>query len=83
MVFDGDAATYLNGSIDTSWYDTRNYLLIMTDAHNVPPVIDGTRPTEAQALARVRQLAAAHASFATADWYPLPSVLKTVVPRGA
>ncbi|MDT0459304.1 phosphatidylinositol-specific phospholipase C domain-containing protein [Streptomyces sp. DSM 41527] len=83
VVFDGDAATYLNGSIDTSWYDTRNYLLIMTDAHNVPPVIDGTHPTEAQALARVRQLAAAHASFATADWYPLPSVLKTVVPRGA
>ncbi|MFI5520213.1 phosphatidylinositol-specific phospholipase C domain-containing protein [Streptomyces platensis] len=83
VVFDGDAATYLNGSIDTAWYDTRNYLLIMTDAHNVPPAIDGTRPTEVQALARVRQLAAAHASFATADWYPLPSVLKTVVPRGA
>lgn len=83
MVFDGDAATYLNGSIDTAWYDTRHYLLIMTDAHNVPPAIDGTRPTEAQALARVSQLAAAHASFATADWYPLPSVLKAVVPRGA
>ncbi|KIZ17291.1 phosphatidylinositol-specific phospholipase C domain-containing protein [Streptomyces natalensis] len=83
VVFDGDAATYLGGSIDTSWYDTRHYLLVMTDAHKVPPVIDGTHPTEAEALARVRQLAAAHASFATADWYPLPSVLKTVVPRGA
>lgn len=83
VVFDGDAATYLNGSIDTAWYDSRHYLLVMTDAHNVPPAIDGTRPTETDALARVNQLAAAHASFATADWYPLPSVLKTVVPRGA
>ncbi|MEV0370815.1 phosphatidylinositol-specific phospholipase C domain-containing protein [Streptomyces sp. NPDC050636] len=83
VVFDGDAATYLNGTIDTAWYDTRHYLLIMTDAHKVPPVIDGTRPTEAEALARVRQLAAAHASFATADWYALPSVLQTVVRRGA
>ncbi|KPC59698.1 phosphatidylinositol-specific phospholipase C domain-containing protein [Streptomyces chattanoogensis] len=83
VVFDGDAATYLNGSIDTAWYDTRHYLLIMTDAHKVSPEIDGTHPTEAEALARVNQLAAAHASFATADWYPLPSVLKTVVPRGA
>ncbi|GAB7029783.1 phosphatidylinositol-specific phospholipase C domain-containing protein [Streptomyces sp. NPDC021749] len=83
VVFDGDAATYLNGTIDTAWYDRRHYLLIMTDAHNVPPAIDATHPTEAQALARVDQLAAAHASFATADWYPLPSVLKTVVSRGA
>ncbi|WP_367436761.1 phosphatidylinositol-specific phospholipase C domain-containing protein [Streptomyces celluloflavus] len=83
VVFDGDAVTYLNGGIDTAWYDARHYLLIMTDAQNVPPVIDGTRPTEAQALARVAQLAAAHASFVTADWYPLPSVLKTVLPRGA
>ncbi|MFJ6748669.1 phosphatidylinositol-specific phospholipase C domain-containing protein [Streptomyces sp. NPDC091266] len=83
VVFDGDAATYLNGSINTAWYDDRHYLLVMTDAHNVPPVIDGTRPTEAEALARVKQLAAAHASFVTADWYPLPSVLKTVLPRGA
>ncbi|UNO43202.1 phosphatidylinositol-specific phospholipase C domain-containing protein [Streptomyces sp. MST-110588] len=82
VVFDGDAAAYMNGTVDTAWYDTRHYLLIMTDAHKVPPVIDGTRPTEAQARARVDQLAAAHASFATADWYPLPQVLKTVVPRG-
>lgn len=83
VVFDGDAATYLNGTIDTAWYDRRHYLLVMTDAHKVAPAIDGTRPTEAEALARVGQLAAAHASFVTADWYPLPSVLKTVAPRGA
>ncbi|MFE6691165.1 phosphatidylinositol-specific phospholipase C domain-containing protein [Streptomyces sp. NPDC057743] len=82
VVFDGDAATYLGGTIDTSWYDTRHYLLIMTDAHKVPPALDPTHPTEADARARVAQLAAAHASFATADWYPLPSVLRTVLPRG-
>ncbi|MGD3109150.1 phosphatidylinositol-specific phospholipase C domain-containing protein [Streptomyces sp. YGL11-2] len=82
VVFDGDAATYLDGTIDTAWYDTRHYLLIMTDAHKVPPALDPTHPAEADALARVRELAAAHASFATADWYPLPSVLSAVLPRG-
>ncbi|MFE3775573.1 phosphatidylinositol-specific phospholipase C domain-containing protein [Streptomyces sp. NPDC059122] len=82
VVFDGDAARYLDGTIDTSWYDARHYLLVMTDAHKVPPALDATHPTEAEALARVGKLAAAHASFATADWYPLPSVLATVVPRG-
>ncbi|MEW1654863.1 phosphatidylinositol-specific phospholipase C domain-containing protein [Streptomyces sp. NPDC093707] len=82
VVFDGDAAAYLGGTIDTSWYDTRHYLLIMTDAHKVPPVLDATRPTEEAARARIGQLASAHASFATVDWYPLPSVLGTVLPRG-
>ncbi|WP_399082928.1 phosphatidylinositol-specific phospholipase C domain-containing protein [Streptomyces sp. BBFR2] len=82
VMFDGDASTYLADGIDTAWYDTRHYLLIMTDAHKVAPEIDGTKPGESEALARVRQLAGAHASFATADWYPLPSVLKAVEPRG-
>ncbi|TSB23704.1 phosphatidylinositol-specific phospholipase C domain-containing protein [Streptomyces benahoarensis] len=82
VMFDGDASKYLADGIDTAWYDTRHYLLIMTDAHKVVPAIDGTRPSEGDALARVRQLAGAHASFTTADWYPLPSVLKAVEPRG-
>ena len=82
VVFDGDAARYTAGAIDTSWYDQRRYLLIMTDAYNVPPVIDGTNPTEEQARDRVRLLAARHASIVTADWYPLPQVLSLVVPRG-
>lgn len=42
----------------------------MTDAQNVAPAIDGTHATEAQARARVTELAARHAGFATADWYP-------------
>jgi hypothetical protein len=82
VVFDGDAATYLNNGIDTSWYDDRHYLLIMTDGENVSPPIDGTNPSEADATARVQLLAQDHASIVTADWYPLPSVLSLVVPRG-
>ncbi|MEU1946461.1 phosphatidylinositol-specific phospholipase C domain-containing protein [Streptomyces sp. NPDC059474] len=82
VVFDGDASTYVTSGVDTAWYDDRHYLLIMTDAHNVAPAIDGTSPTEDQARTRVSELAARHASFATADWYPLPSVLSTVVARG-
>ncbi|QKW48421.1 phosphatidylinositol-specific phospholipase C domain-containing protein [Streptomyces buecherae] len=82
VLFDGDATGYAGDAIDTAWYDRRHYLLIMTDAHRVPPAIDGTRPTEEQARTRVGELAARHASFATADWYPLPSVLATVTPRG-
>ncbi|MFI1935806.1 phosphatidylinositol-specific phospholipase C domain-containing protein [Streptomyces purpureus] len=82
VVFDGDASTYTGGSIDTGWYASRNYLVVMTDAHNVAPAIDGTRPTEAQARERVGLLAGRHANVVSADWYPLPSVLSSVVPRG-
>ncbi|MGH3313224.1 MAG: phosphatidylinositol-specific phospholipase C domain-containing protein [Streptomyces sp.] len=82
VLFDGDAAAYAEGGIDTAWYQDRGYLVVMTDAHKVAPEIDGTNPTEQQARDRVTRLASAHASFATADWYPLPSVLSMVLPRG-
>ncbi|NGO73703.1 phosphatidylinositol-specific phospholipase C domain-containing protein, partial [Streptomyces boncukensis] len=84
VVFDGDASAYLDagGGIDTSWYHKRGYLVVMTDAHRVPPAIDGTNPDEGAARERVRRLAAGHASVLTADWYPLPQVLSMVVPRG-
>ncbi|GAA2498234.1 phosphatidylinositol-specific phospholipase C domain-containing protein [Streptomyces gobitricini] len=82
VVFDGDASAYAGGAIDTGWYDSRHYLVVMTDAHNVAPAIDGTRPTEAQARERVALLAGRHASVVSADWYPLPAVLATVLPRG-
>lgn len=82
VVFDGDAAAYAGGGIDTRWYADRRYLVVMTDAHNVAPAIDGTRPTEAQAQERVALLARRHASIVSADWYPLPGVLSTVLPRG-
>ncbi|MER6997653.1 phosphatidylinositol-specific phospholipase C domain-containing protein [Streptomyces sp. NPDC000410] len=82
VLFDGDAAAYAGGSIDTGWYDRNHYLVVMTDAHNVAPAIDGTNPTEAQARDRVGLLAGRHASVVSADWYPLPGVLGTVLPRG-
>jgi Phosphoinositide phospholipase C, Ca2+-dependent len=81
VVFDGDASAYVNG-IDTSWYDTNHYLLVMTDAQGVAPAIDDTNPTVAQAQARVAQLAAAHASVVSTDWRSLNTVLPEVLPRG-
>ncbi|MET9696651.1 phosphatidylinositol-specific phospholipase C domain-containing protein [Streptomyces sp. NPDC006529] len=83
VVFDGDASAYTAPAVDTGWYDRNHYLLIATDAQGVAPAIDGTRPTEAQARDRVALLAGQyHASVVSADWYPLPAVLATVVPRG-
>ncbi|EWM12503.1 phosphatidylinositol-specific phospholipase C domain-containing protein [Kutzneria sp. 744] len=82
VVFDGDASTYVNG-VDTSWYDTNHYLLVMTDAQGVSPAIDDTAPTVAQAQARVAQLAAAHASVVSTDWRALNTVLPEVLPRGS
>ncbi|KUJ37281.1 hypothetical protein ACZ90_70225 [Streptomyces albus subsp. albus] len=82
VVFDGDASAYVQNGIDTAWYDQRHYLLIMTDAHQVAPAIDGTSPAESDARARVALLAQRHGSIVTADWYPLPAVLSMVVPRG-
>ncbi|MCZ4558565.1 phosphatidylinositol-specific phospholipase C domain-containing protein [Rhodococcus maanshanensis] len=82
VIFDGDAAAFVNGGIDTAWYRDRGYLLVMTDAHQVAPAIDGTSPSEEAARARVDELAAGNASVVTADWHPLPGVLSRVVPRG-
>ncbi|GBQ02473.1 hypothetical protein SSP531S_39320 [Streptomyces spongiicola] len=82
VVFDGSASQYAGSSIDTAWYDRNHYLVLMTGAHSVPPAIDGTSPTEAQARDRVALLAGRHASVVSSDWYTLPSVLSSVVPRG-
>ncbi|WP_422734278.1 phosphatidylinositol-specific phospholipase C domain-containing protein [Micromonospora sp. WMMD558] len=78
VVFDGDATAYVTGGIDTAWYSTNNYLLIMTDAQHVPPAV-GTDPDAARA--RVAELAAHHASIASADWAGFPTVLPLVLPR--
>lgn len=83
VVFDGDAATYVNNGYDTAWYDTRHYLLIMTGAAGVSPAISSTAPTEPEALARLSLLAADHASIITADWSALSAgVLGAVGTRG-
>jgi Phosphoinositide phospholipase C, Ca2+-dependent len=82
VAFDGDAATYLGGGVDTSWYDARHYLLFMTDAQNVAPALDDVSPPVADAQARIAQLAKAHATVASNDWKGLPEVQSMVVPRG-
>ncbi|QMU77030.1 hypothetical protein GXW83_16270 [Streptacidiphilus sp. PB12-B1b] len=82
VVFDGDASAYVDGGIDTSWYDTNHYLLVMTDAENVTPALSDTAPSQADAAARVAELAADHASFVSCDWTGLPSVLSEQLPRG-
>lgn len=81
VVFDGDAATYVS-TVDTSWYSTHHYLLVMTDAQNVPPALSDTSPSVADAQARVNLLAADHASVVSTDWYGLPAVLAMEVTRG-
>lgn len=80
VVFDGDATAYVTGGIDTSWYHTNHYLLVMTDAQHVPPAVGDTDP--AAARARVAALAAKHASVASADWAALPDVVDDVHDRG-
>ena len=81
VFFDGDAATYVS-SVDTSWYATHHYQLIMTDAQNVPPAISGTTPTVQQATDRVHQLATDHASIVSSDWATLTTVLPLELARG-
>jgi hypothetical protein len=80
VVFDGDATRYVTTGIDTSWYDTNHYLLVMTDAQNVPPAVSNGDVAAAQA--RVSALAAAHASVASADWAAMPQVVGEVTARG-
>lgn len=82
VLFDGDASAYADGTIDTKWYADRRYLVVMSDAHKVAPAIDAVHPTEAEARGRVALLARGNASIVSSDWYPLPGVLSTVVPRG-
>jgi hypothetical protein len=80
VAFDGDATAYVTGGIDTSWYDANHYLLVMTDAQDVPPAVADTDLAGAEA--RVAALAHDHASVASSDWAALPDVLDDVLDRG-
>ncbi|GAA4537434.1 phosphatidylinositol-specific phospholipase C domain-containing protein [Amycolatopsis samaneae] len=81
VVFDGDAKAWVTQT-DPGWYDANHYYLVMTDAQNVSPPIDGHTPTVEQANRRVAELAKRHASVVTADWTGLTTVLPQVLPRG-
>jgi Phosphoinositide phospholipase C, Ca2+-dependent len=80
VVFDGDATAFVTGSIDTSWYDTHHYLLIMTDAQNVPPTVAAGDRTAIDA--RIALLAHDHASVVSSDWSSTPAALSEVLTRG-
>ena len=80
VIFDGDATEYVTGGIDTSWYDTNHYLLVMTDVQSISPAVP-TGDAEA-ARARVALAASEHASVASSDWSSLPSVNAIVTDRG-
>jgi hypothetical protein len=80
VVFDGDATAFVSGSIDTGWYDAHHYLLVMTDAQNVPPAVSNT--DQAAIEARIVLLAHDHASVVSSDWSATPAVLDNVISRG-
>ena len=81
VVFDGDASTYVT-SVNTGWYDSNHYVLVMTDAQNVAPALSDTAPSQSDAAARVALLAGKHASVVSTDWTGLPGVLGEVLQRG-
>jgi hypothetical protein len=83
VVFDGDAATYVADG-DTEWYNANHYLVVATDAQNVPPTLSDTAPSLSDAQARVAELAADSVSFVSTDWSNSPGdgVLPEVLPRG-
>jgi len=80
VAFDGDASAYVTGGIDTSWYDTNHYLLVMTDVQSISPAVSDGDVAAAQA--RVALVAGRHASVASSDWASMPAVDSAVVDRG-
>lgn len=66
VAFDGDSRSY--AGIDTAFYPDGNYLLVMTDAHQLDPAIDGSAPTVEEAQQRVRDVAGLGGTIASADW---------------
>jgi hypothetical protein len=82
VVFDGAATNYVSGAIDPAWYDDNHYLLVMTAAHEVAPVLDSRNPSVEDAKKRIADLADKHASIVSTDWYTLDEVLGIELDRG-
>ncbi|MEJ2858463.1 MULTISPECIES: Ca2+-dependent phosphoinositide-specific phospholipase C [unclassified Saccharothrix] len=66
VAFDGSATAYASYPGDS--YLGGHYLVVMTDAHSVPPAIDARTPSVADAQARVRLLAGKGATIVSSDW---------------
>jgi hypothetical protein len=83
VFFDGTAASYVTGGINPQWYDDNHYYLVMTAAHDIAPTLGGRSPNSAAAAKRVADLAKAHASIVSTDWFSVTDgVLATELPRG-
>jgi hypothetical protein len=83
VVFDADAGAWADDG-NTQWYSTNHYLTVVTDAYDVPPALNSSDPSLADAQARVAELAADGASYISTDWITAPAngVLSEVLPRG-
>jgi len=66
VAFDGSAASY--AGFGGAPYLGGKYLVVMTDAHSVPPAIDSHTPAVADAQAKVRQLGGIGATIVSSDW---------------
>lgn len=66
------------------WSDTHHYPPVGTDAFDVTPALRSSAPSLAEAQARVAELAANGAPYASTDWItaPLDGVLDEVLTRG-
>jgi hypothetical protein len=62
------------------FYKTGNYLVVMADAQNVAPAIDGRNPTVQQATDKLTQLAARGATIISSDWTN-PAITSLTTPR--
>jgi hypothetical protein len=78
VTFDGDANGWVAGSTD--FYKNGHYLLVMADAQNVAPAIDGHNPTVQQATDKLNQLAARGATVISSDWNN-PAITSLTTPR--
>lgn len=66
VAFDGNASAF--AGFGGGPYLGGKYLVVMTDAHNVPPAVDSRNPAPADAWAKVRQLGGIGATIVSSDW---------------
>ncbi|WP_316756698.1 Ca2+-dependent phosphoinositide-specific phospholipase C [Streptomyces herbicida] len=73
VLFDDQAADWLSGTYDLSWYCANHYLTVATAAESLAPALDATNPDPDAATERVRHIAQdGRASVTTFDWMNTP-----------
>ncbi|WP_208030305.1 Ca2+-dependent phosphoinositide-specific phospholipase C [Streptomyces cyanogenus] len=82
VLFDNQAANWLGGSYDLSWYCANRYLTVATAAESVAPPLHPTDPDPAAAVERVHRIAQeGRAAVVTFDWMNVPDAF-TAQARG-